>query len=124
MENDTPETVSNTVTFFVENKTPIAAFWPLCPFPGTELYRKLTQSNQLIEKEWWMHEVDIYKKFSALKSHNYISEDLARMAMEGFYAFGSIIKRTCPFKVHRFISLVVNLNARWKLKKYRVSTII
>jgi radical SAM superfamily enzyme YgiQ (UPF0313 family) len=124
MENDTPEVVKNTVAFFEENKTPIASFWPLCPFPGTNLYEKLVRSSQLIEREWWLNDIDIYKKFSTLQSHDYISEDLARLGMEKFYSLKSIMKRTFSFKLHRIISLVINLNARWKLKKYQVSTII
>jgi len=124
VENDTPDTVKQTISFFEDYHTPIASFWPLCPFPGTGLYDKLVANGHLIEKKWWLQDIDIYKKFSTLKGHDYVSENLARMAMESFYSYRSMIKRTFSLKIHRIISLVVNLNARWKLRKFKVSTIV
>jgi radical SAM superfamily enzyme YgiQ (UPF0313 family) len=124
MENDTPETVEKTVSFFEKSHLPIASFWPLCPFPGTDLYDELVREDRLVFKEWWLHDMDIYHKFSTLRGHDFVSEDLARLAMERFYSFQSIRRRTFSFKIHRLISLVVNLNARWKLKRYKVSTIV
>ncbi len=124
MGNESPEDVQQTVEFFEKYSTSIAAFWPLCPLPGTRLYEKLLANDEMNHKEWWFQNQDMYRKFSTLKSHDLAGEQLARSAMEQFYTYRSILKRSFSLKPHRLLSLVFNVNARWKLRKYKVSTVI
>jgi len=124
MGDESPDKVRETVAFFEKHNTAIAAFWPLCPLPGTVLYEKLLAADELEHTQWWFAEQDMYRKFSTLKSHALAGEQLARLAMEKFYSFRSILKRSLSWKPHKLLSLVFNLNARWKLRKYKVSTVI
>lgn len=124
MGNESTEDVEETVAFFEKHNTSIASFWPLCPLPGTALYDRLLADDELEETKWWLKAQDMYRRFSTLRSHDVDGEKLARLGMEKFYSCRSILKRTLSMRPHRLASLAFNLNARWKLRRYKVSTII
>lgn len=53
-DNDTPETVAESVAFAREQKLFMAAFNHLVPFPGTPLYQRLQQQGRLLSDKWWL----------------------------------------------------------------------
>ena len=52
-DEDTEETFKTTLDFAVRNNLILAAFNHLMPFPGTELYRKM--SSQMLYDKWWLN---------------------------------------------------------------------
>lgn len=53
-DNDTPETVAESVAFAREQKLFMAAFNHLVPFPGTPLYDRLAKQGRLLTDRWWL----------------------------------------------------------------------
>jgi len=51
-DNDTMESLSETVTFAIENEIETVQFMILTPFPGTQCYDNIIEENRLFHKDW------------------------------------------------------------------------
>jgi radical SAM superfamily enzyme YgiQ (UPF0313 family) len=53
-DHDNADTIRRSVEFAVEQKLFLAAFNQLIPFPGTPLYRRLSDEGRLFTPKWWL----------------------------------------------------------------------
>lgn len=93
-DEDTLESFQETVDFCIKHKIYMAAFNHLTPFPGTPLYEKLRQKDQLLYDEWWLDNRYLYGQvpFKTPIPPDVIKEKCVQ-ARKSFYSFPSIIKR-------------------------------
>ncbi|UCH27363.1 MAG: B12-binding domain-containing radical SAM protein [Trueperaceae bacterium] len=55
-DEDTPETIDDTLAFALENRFVFAAFNLLTPYPNTSLYRRFEEEGRLLyDGRWWLH---------------------------------------------------------------------
>lgn len=91
-DEDTPETIDETLEFCIDSGIEVALFTVLTPFPGTALYNRLSSEGRLISKEWndyTMHKC-VYTPI------HFTPSDLEKKVVEitnKFYSFRSIMKR-------------------------------
>ena len=97
-DEDTEETFKTTLDFAVRNNLILAAFNHLMPFPGTELYRKM--SSQMLYDKWWLNNnckfaevVFNPKKMSAEKL-----AELCYVYKKKFYGLKNTLKRAWGLK--------------------------
>jgi len=113
-EGDNPDIVKSTVNFLVANRTKMAAFFPLSPNPGTDLYKRMEEAGKLTNEKWWLSNNLERIKYGP---GEYSGLELARMAYQYFYSYLSIFKRLVPPKKNDLIPLILNLAFRNKIKK-------
>lgn len=63
-DDETLETIDETYNFCMENKFFLANFYPLTPFPGTSLYKRLEREQRLTNPKWWLDPSFRYGNFS------------------------------------------------------------
>jgi len=91
-DEDTPETIEETVDFCIASRMEMAAFSVLTPYPGTKSYNDLKKQGRILSEDWSRYDTDhvVYqpKNFSAdqLEAH------LVR-ATKRFYSAASIYRR-------------------------------
>lgn len=119
-DHDTSEGVSNTVNFLIEQKAAFAAFFPLCPFPGTPLHERLRAANRLFFDDWWLHRRELRERINHV-GIKYLDGQtpgfvLSRQALRGFYSYSSIARRFLPPKRNTLFSFLANVNINRRLR--------
>jgi radical SAM superfamily enzyme YgiQ (UPF0313 family) len=119
-DNDTMEGMEYTVNFLIEQKAAFAAFFPLCPFPGTPLYQRLKDNNRLFFDDWWLHKREFREKMNYVgiryadnQIPGYI---LSRQALHDFYSYSSIVKRFLPPRKNTMFSFLANIDINHRLR--------
>lgn len=95
-DGDTPASFAPTVEFAQEQSLYIAAFNHLTPFPGTPLYRRLTDENRLLYENWWLDDRYSYNRIPFLP-RGMSPEELQRgclAARRRFYSWPGILRRS------------------------------
>jgi radical SAM superfamily enzyme YgiQ (UPF0313 family) len=91
-DEDTPETIDETVKFCIDSKMEMAAFSVLTPYPGTKVYNDLKEEGRILSEDWNLYDTDkvVYqpKNFTARQ----LEEHLVR-ATRKFYSTASILRR-------------------------------
>lgn len=94
-DEDTAETIQDSLNFALEAKLEIANFNPLTPTPGSPLYERLRQENRLLSSCWWLDPTYRYgDPIFVPKSMS--PEEFAEkcfMAKKTFYSWKSIAHR-------------------------------
>jgi radical SAM superfamily enzyme YgiQ (UPF0313 family) len=96
-DNDDRKVVQRSVAFAREQKLFLAAFNHLVPFPGTPLYRRLSQEGRLLRPKWWL-ESDSRVGDVVFRPRKVSPEELQALCLEArrqFYGWGSILERFC-----------------------------
>lgn len=91
-DEDTPETIDNTVDFCIDSKMELAAFSMLTPYPGTKIYRDLMSQGRILSHNWDNYDCDKV----VFQPKNFTPEELAehkQRAVKRFYTCSSIYKR-------------------------------
>lgn len=99
---DTVESFKKAVDFGIKHKFFIANFNPLYPMPGTTLYERLKQKNELLYEKWWLAK-DFYYGKSMFYPKSMNPEELERMcygAKKKFNSWSSILKRSINPIIH------------------------
>ena len=94
-DEDSEESIAESVEFAIKHNFYIAAFNNLTPFPGTPLYNRLEQENRLLYEKWWLDDNYSYNKIS-FQPAKLSPELLQRSCLDaraGFYTLKSIWKR-------------------------------
>lgn len=94
-DNDTAQSISDTVAFAIRNRFYIAAFNHLTPFPGTPLYQRLEKNGKLLYPSWWTDPIYGYNRIP-FRPENLAPEELQRLCIEArakFYSFSSMCSR-------------------------------
>ena len=121
---DTKEDIKKTMEFAIKNNLTIANFNPLIPMPGTRLYKRLEDNNELIYDKWWLEETYCYGD-SAYYPKNMSPEDLKEGCKEARYTFNTyrnIFKRLFRNRVHLipfniFVFLILNIISRKEIHR-------
>lgn len=94
-DEDTGETIQDSLNFALEAKLEIANFNPLTPTPGSPLYKRLRQENRLLSSCWWLDPAYRYGDpifVPKLMSPEEFAEKCF-MAKKAFYSWKSIAHR-------------------------------
>lgn len=94
-DHDTIDSFAKTVQFAKDNKFYIVAFNHLTPFPGTPLYRRLTEEGRLLYDKWWLDDRYAYNKIP-FQPINMSPEELQKgclVSRQAFYTWRSIWDR-------------------------------
>ncbi len=94
-DEDTAETIQESLNFALEAKLEIANFNPLTPTPGSPLYERLGQENRLLSANWWLDPCYRYGDpifVPKSMSPNEFAEKCF-MAKKAFYSWKSIAHR-------------------------------
>ena len=117
-DGDDQALIHDTVDFLIKQRTSVAAFFPLTPFPGTPLYDRLKSEQRLIADDWWLGS-DYASRFIRIKygPGEATNVELRKLAMERFYALPSIVKRYRVPGRNRLLPLLINMEIRRRIKK-------
>jgi len=94
-DEDTAESIRETVRFARDQALFIAAFNHITPFPGTPLYTRLAAEGRLLHDAWWIDPRYRYNQVP-FRPKRMAPQELARLCLEArreFYSWGSIAAR-------------------------------
>lgn len=115
LEHDDSHTVDTTVQFLIQNKVDLAAFFRLTPLPGTALFGRLKERDQLVDNQWWLHLGTGIRSLVRYQDKPTISDSLVKQANKRFYSIGSILQRYTRLGGVMGLPLLLNLNSRKKM---------
>jgi radical SAM superfamily enzyme YgiQ (UPF0313 family) len=119
-EHDTKHTFSETCDYILKNKIDLIQFTLLTPYPGTPLYKNLSNNNRIISRDW-----ELYDSLTnvVFKPKNLTVDELEegiRYAYNRIYSIKSIFKRTSFFNKYFIYMLIANIGYRQTfVSKYR-----
>lgn len=91
-DHDPPGIFGDTVDFVLRNRLEVANYCKLTPFPGTRLYRDLSEQGRILHREW-----DKYDRYNIVFQPKGISiGELHEKTLQAYlrtFSAGSIIKR-------------------------------
>jgi radical SAM superfamily enzyme YgiQ (UPF0313 family) len=98
-DEDTQETIKETIRFSIKNHVDSAQFMMLTPLPGTETFEALEEENRLITKKW-----DLYDGTHVVFRPRLMTEEelqgAAYQALLSFYSWKSIFKRLAAMDLY------------------------
>src|SRR3990172_9282638 len=116
-DNDTVETIHQTVTFAKKNDLESVQFMILTPLPGTSFFREMEKQERFITKDWSLYDAH-HTVFEPKKMTYYELQYETLKATAKFYSIGQIIKRAV--RMHIFnVSIKIygrNLTKKWAKK--------
>lgn len=101
-DEDTEDTVRETLEFCLRHRFYLAAFNHLTPFPGTPLYRRLEAEGRLLFENWWLDPRYRYGMVP-FRSRGLEPERIAELCLRArtrFYSLGSLLRRSLDFEVN------------------------
>jgi len=100
-DEDTPETIRETVRFSIKNRVDSAQFMMLTPLPGTETFEALEKDNRFLTRKWELYD-GTHVVFQPRTMTGEELQEAAYQALLAFYSWKSILKR-----VSSWISITV-----------------
>jgi radical SAM superfamily enzyme YgiQ (UPF0313 family) len=119
MDEDTPESLEELLSFTVREKFFAVLFNLLTPYPGTELYETFLQGGRLSRPRWWLDPDYTYGSL-VFEPKNISAHELEKARLRlyrRFYSPGSMLRRFWEPKAnlqdlwHAFTFLAMNLPA-------------
>jgi len=101
-DEDTPETLQQTLEFTLRHRFYLAAFNHLTPFPGTPLYQRLESEGRLLFERWWL---DPRYRYGMVPFHSrgLPAEEIEKLclaARKTFYSLPWALRRSLDFQVN------------------------
>jgi radical SAM superfamily enzyme YgiQ (UPF0313 family) len=101
-DQDTPESMYDTLQFALDQRFYLVAFNHLTPFPGTPLYSRLQAEGRLLFERWWL---DPEYRYGMVPFHNpnmrgELIEAMCVVMRRRFYSLSSILKRSLDWQVN------------------------
>ena len=95
-DDEQPEVFKETYHFLLKNRVPYTYWSPLCPYPGTPLYKRLKEQGRLKDAKWWLNRNrKIYGlQFAGTKMEEEVFSKNLYHYYKRYYSLRSIIKRT------------------------------
>ncbi|HLB49352.1 MAG TPA: radical SAM protein [Anaerolineales bacterium] len=119
MDDDTPESLEQTLEFAIQQRFFSVLFNLLTPYPGTDLYAEFLQQGRLLKPQWWLDASYTYGSIvfqpKSISAHG-LEQTRLRMYRK-FYGPHSILRRLWDPKAnardlwHAFTFLTMNLPA-------------
>ena len=100
-EDDTQETIEETIKYATKLGAPFARFAITTPYPGTDFYKQLESENKILTKNY-----EKYTQFNLVYKHNSLSTDLAQKLLEKAYT-----------KYYLRISYIYRM-IKWQMRDY------
>lgn len=94
-DSDTEEAFDAAVDFATEHRFFLSAFNHLTPFPGTPLYKRLSEEQRLTYDAWWLDDGYSYNTLP-FRPRGLAPEEISRLcvkARQRFYGLGNMLKR-------------------------------
>ncbi len=108
-DNDTKETIAETLNFCIESKLELALFSVLTPFPGTPLHERLDRERRILNRNW-----DDYTLAKCVfRPRHFSPEELENRvvtAEKEFYSLRSIVKRSQFGMKYRYLEKYLPVN--------------
>jgi radical SAM superfamily enzyme YgiQ (UPF0313 family) len=101
-EDDTQETIEETIKYATKLGTLFARFAITTPYPGTDFYKQLESENKILTKNY-----EKYTQFNLVYKHNSLSADLAQRLLEKAY-----------IKYYLRISHIYKM-IKWQIREYK-----
>jgi len=95
-DQDTTDTIAETVRFAKKNDLESVQFLILTPLPGTQCYRDLDREGRIITKDWSLYDAHHVVYEPKLMSYYQLQSETMRATKE-FYSIGAIVKRAVRF---------------------------
>jgi len=124
-DQDTPETVRQTVEFAINAKFTLAFFHLFAPYPGTEIYNQFEREDRLLfGGKWWLHP-DYRYNVAAFTPVGMTPEELGRLVVEAnqkFYSAASIGHRLWDRKTNMksLLSAAFYFRYNWIMRRTSV----
>jgi radical SAM superfamily enzyme YgiQ (UPF0313 family) len=91
-DEDTPETIRESIRFSIKNKIDSAQFMMLTPIPGTETFAALERENRLLTRNWELYDGSHVVYRPRLMTEEEL-QTAAYQAHLSFYSWKAILKR-------------------------------
>ena len=101
-DEDTEQTVRETLNFALRHRFYLTAFNHLTPFPGTPLYSRLESEGRLVFDRWWLDPSYRYGMVP-FYSRGLPPKEIERLCLEArqtFYGLPSVLRRSLDFGVN------------------------
>lgn len=115
-DEDTADTIKQSLDFAMDYKLEIANFNPLIPTPCSALYNRLHKEQRLISPKWWIDPNYSYGApiFQPKKMDAELLNELCFEAKKTFYSYSSITHRLLSFNkktkwLDKGVSLLANI---------------
>jgi radical SAM superfamily enzyme YgiQ (UPF0313 family) len=94
--NDDESTLKSIVDFLNKARIPFAFFYPVYPFPGTELYMRMRDEGQLTDSQFWLKVHNIYDivRLRNFARNGQRFEDAFRRMTARYYSPGGMLRRS------------------------------
>ena len=114
-DNDTEKTFHDAVDFLIKNRVSTASFNALTPYPGTQTYEEMKNTDRLITTDWkyYDHNTVVFKPrgLTPYQLQLYKTE-----AKKRFYSMNSVLKRFGGNLYSPFIYLFTNFGHMKQVK--------
>lgn len=112
-DNDTYDSIMETMGFALKSKFTFAAFNILMPYPNTPLYTKLQKEGRLLyDGKWWLHPKYRFNQ-AAFMPNNMTPDELTEICHISRKKFNSIMSL-----MYRFSDVKTNLKTIWRAASY------
>jgi radical SAM superfamily enzyme YgiQ (UPF0313 family) len=98
-DEDTPETIRETIRFSIKNRVDSAQFMMLTPLPGTETFAALEQENRILTRNWELYDGSHVVHRPRLMTEEELQK-AAYQALLSFYSYKAILKRLIKLDIY------------------------
>jgi len=98
-DEDTPETIRETIRFSIKNRVDSAQFMMLTPLPGTETFASLEKENRLLTRNWELYDGSHVVHRPRLMTEEELQK-AAYQALLSFYSWRAILKRLIKLDIY------------------------
>ncbi|NLW91607.1 MAG: radical SAM protein [Syntrophomonadaceae bacterium] len=113
-DNDTVETIEDTLAFARRNRIDTVQFMILTPLPGSRTFDELAEADRLLSRDWNLYDAH-HVVFQPALMTPYELQTATISAFKRFYTFGSILQniRITGFQSVAFRAVGYWLSRRW-----------
>lgn len=111
-DNDTLDTFDDTAEFVMEAKIDLPRYAILVPFPGTGVYRRLSQEGRILTHNWGLYDGQHVVFEPKQMTADELLQNTGR-AWRKTYSYGSIIKRLSGARIQLPVAISANLGYRF-----------
>jgi radical SAM superfamily enzyme YgiQ (UPF0313 family) len=108
-DNDTPQTIRETLDFVIHNRLAMVSTGIMTPFPGSEIYEMLEREGRIFDYDY-----EHYTGGNLVWNHpNFVPDELEKLYYQfrcGFYSIGSVARRFWANRRHPLFYLVMNMS--------------
>ena len=112
LDHDTPDVFEATAEFAIDNAIELPRFAVLTPFPGTPLYKRLSDEGRILTRDWEQYDAQ-HVVFQPLHMSPHELSAGHERAWKLVYRYGAIAKRLWGARAFSPVALGANLGYRF-----------